>query len=123
MRARVPTEAEEQYLLARWLDANKVAWCHVPNGGYRNKVTASLLKRQGVKRGVPDILIFDAPAGRCGIAVELKRQTGGRVSPSQAIWHERLRNRDWVVIVAHGADDAISQLLDITGMSWRCVVG
>src|SRR5690554_7178377 len=34
---------------------------HTPNGGHRNVVVASKLKAQGVKRGVPDIVIVDRP--------------------------------------------------------------
>ena len=30
---------------------------HVPNGGKRDKATAAVLKRQGVKAGVPDIML------------------------------------------------------------------
>ena len=38
-------------------------WCHVPNGGLRNKITAYQLKRAGVKPGWPDMLLLD-PFGR-----------------------------------------------------------
>lgn len=31
---------------------------HVPNGGKRDKATAAVLKRQGVKAGVPDIMYY-----------------------------------------------------------------
>lgn len=37
---------------------------HVPNGGKRDATTAVALKRQGVKAGVPDIML---PAARAGI--------------------------------------------------------
>lgn len=36
---------------------------HVPNGGKRDAATAVALKRQGVKAGVPDIMLPAAMAG------------------------------------------------------------
>lgn len=45
---------------------------HVPNGGKRDKATAIALKRQGVKAGVPDI-VLPAPRGEYhGLYIELK---------------------------------------------------
>lgn len=46
------------------------------------------------------------------VALEMKRLTGGRVSPEQQAWHERLRAAGWVVVVGRGAADALSQLRD-----------
>ena len=40
---------------------------HVPNGGKRDKATAAVLKRQGVKAGVPDIMLPAARAGYHGL--------------------------------------------------------
>lgn len=45
---------------------------HVPNGGKRDKATAAVLKRQGVKAGVPDIMLPAARAGYHGLYIELK---------------------------------------------------
>ena len=45
---------------------------HVPNGGKRDAATAVALKRQGVKAGVPDIVLPAARAGYHGLYIELK---------------------------------------------------
>ena len=45
---------------------------HVPNGGKRDAATAVALKRQGVKAGVPDIMLPAARAGYHGLYIELK---------------------------------------------------
>ena len=45
---------------------------HVPNGGKRDRATAVALKRQGVKAGVPDIVLPAARAGYHGLYIELK---------------------------------------------------
>ncbi len=44
----------------------------MPNGGKRDKATAAVLKRQGVKAGVPDIMLPAARAGYHGLYIELK---------------------------------------------------
>jgi hypothetical protein len=79
----IPTEEQEQETLADLLDRVKyqgrpLRWCHVPNGGKRHIGTAVKMKKAGVKAGMPDILIFDAPpAVRWafkGAVIELKKK-------------------------------------------------
>lgn len=125
---RGPLEDEEQRLLAKALDAIPgLLWCHVPNGGHRLQGAAGALKAQGVKRGVPDVLIFTPPPGRPeakGVALELKRachrpkrpRQGARpwapgcFGPEQRTWLEALERAGWVVLVAFGAADALRQV-------------
>jgi hypothetical protein len=104
-----PTEDHEQEVVAQYLDLLKVLWCHVPNGGMRNQIVAVKLKRQGTKRGVPDILIFDPPpcGGYVGCAIELKRKKGGTLSEEQKDWRDDLRMCGWFTAVCKGADEAI----------------
>jgi len=90
-------------------------FCAVPNGGKRSRTEGAKLKAEGVSRGVPDILIFDAPsseelAGKVGTALEMKRKKGGRLSAEQKVWLKELEDRGWHVIVGRGAEDAIEQL-------------
>ena len=102
------SEEREQMKLAAYLDGQKFLWCHVPNGGHRRKVVAASLKRQGVKSGVPDVLIF-APTRA---AIELKRKSGGSVSANQRKWLDALGNAGWETYVARGADKAIEWLVE-----------
>ena len=71
-----------------------------------------MLSLSGVRRGVPDLLIFDAPpsATYVGAAVELKRIKGGRVTAPQKRWLESLAARGWLALVAKGSHDALEQL-------------
>ena len=103
-----PTEAQEQEELARWLDRHGVLWCHVPNGGNRSAVTGAQLKKQGVKKGVPDVIIF-----RGMVAIELKRQCGGVTSPEQRKWLEDLTEAGWTCYVCRGAKAAIDVLTNL----------
>lgn len=71
---------------------------HVPNGGKRDAATAVALKRQGVKAGVPDIMLPAARAGYHGLYIELKagkntttkKQRVVRVSTAAGLLYRRL---------------------------------
>jgi len=68
-------------------------------------------KALGVKKGVPDILIFEQPSDRIiGLAIELKREDGGCTTKEQRKFLEDLRNHGWATCVAHGAMKAIKWL-------------
>lgn len=108
------TEYEIQKRLAVILDQSRILWTATANGGKRDKRTALALKRSGVKRGVPDVLIFTpCPSGiGCGLAIELKRpkqegRSRGRVSDHQRIWLESLRSLGWRAEVAYGLEHAL----------------
>lgn len=112
------TEEQEQNILAGWLDSRLVRWCHVPNGGQRNHIVGAKMKRQGVKRGVPDVLIFTPPPPlnqAVGTAVELKRRGKHftKPRPEQLDWLRGLRECGWHTIIARGADDAIAKLTEL----------
>ena len=115
----VPLERDEQVQLAKYLDSLKLLWCHVPNeghGGYgkRAQVKGARLRAEGLKSGVPDILIFDrceveedgATIPHSGCAIELKRQKGGRISEAQKRWLVDLKRRGWFTAVCNGFDEA-----------------
>ena len=115
MRLRERTEEQEQRAVAQYLDMRGLLYCHVPNGGMRNKAEGGKLKAQGVKDGVPDILIFKPKNGAVGLAIELKRRTGGRLSPYQKYWLDELENNGWAVFVAEGSDAAIKAIENFYG--------
>lgn len=123
----IPSEEQEQRTLAAWLDLHKILWCHVPNGGARNKATAGKLRAAGVKAGVPDVLVFDPPTrcpdrakGGCHVigpehacpTFEIKRRMSlaSRISDSQQNWLLALGERGWVTRVCFGAGEAITLL-------------
>jgi hypothetical protein len=77
------TEEQIQVAVASYLDAKLPAswrWFHSPNGGHRLKSVAAKLKAQGVKPGVPDVVILRPHASP--IYIELKA-FGGVLTVSQ----------------------------------------
>lgn len=55
---------------------------HVPNGGRRDKVTAAIMKGQGVRKGIPDLFLSIPRGGKHGLYIELKA-LDGRTSDEQ----------------------------------------
>ena len=78
---------------------------HVPNGGKRDKATAVVLKRQGVKAGVPDIMLPAARAGYHGLYIELKAGEN-TTTKKQKEWLEYLRQQGYYTAVC-AADRAV----------------
>ena len=111
--SRLDTEDGEQRLLAMWLNLRGVLWTHCPNGGRRTIGVARKLKAAGVRKGIPDVLVFTKPPkqpGASGVALELKRSKGGQVSAAQKAVLAGLQECGWVCYVAHGAEAAIKFL-------------
>lgn len=89
----------------------------VPNGGHRNLVTAARLKEEGVRAGVPDIILAVARGGYHGLFVELKRaktagKSKGQVSACQKMMAEVLRGQGYRVVVCYGTCEAINAIID-----------
>jgi len=117
-----PPEEAEHMALVQWLELHAICYTHVPNEGLHKVQYRVKQKRLGVKPGVPDILIFDRPPlypENVGVAIELKRQKGGRVTPEQTAWLEHLKARGWAVVVCRGAMEAIKFLESLGyGRGW-----
>jgi len=70
------------------------------------------LKETGYKKGFPDLFIYEPRGDHHGLAIELKRDKGGRVSQSQKEWKERLEKRGYHATVAKGYEAAKAILLE-----------
>jgi hypothetical protein len=64
------------------------------------------LKAEGVTAGVPDLFVPEW----C-LWVEMKRQTGGTVSPAQKDWIKYLEGIGHTVIIGRGFENAREQVI------------
>lgn len=100
---------------------------HVPNGGKRDAATAVALKRQGVKAGVPDIVLPAPRAEYHGLYIELKAGENTTTAKQKA-WLTFLRQQGYYTAVCYGwqaAAELIERYLLHTaelgeaGQTWR----
>ena len=107
-----PTEHQEQTLFVQWARRAKLPIFAIPNGGHRHIKVAMKLKPEGVRAGIPDLLL-PIPVGKYhGLFVEMKRQKGGSVSKDQRYWHEILSSNGYKVVIGKGAESAKKQTLE-----------
>ena len=112
IKPRVQTEDQEQIALFNWAAMMNYKYpelrymYHVPNGGYRNKAEAGRFKAQGVKSGVPDIVLPAARGQYHGLYIELKRTEGGKLSADQRDWLEFLTEQGYYAAVCRGWEEA-----------------
>ena len=104
-----PSEHDEQVGFVNWFRTRfpKVLIFAIPNGGKRSIGAGKKFKAEGVVAGVPDLFI---PAW--DVWVEMKRKTGGRLSPDQKEMIKYLESEGYKVIVGKGATDASRQIME-----------
>ena len=78
----------------------------VPNGGYRTKTTAALMKAEGQLSGVSD-LIFLKRKGRCGALLLEAKVKGNYQSPTQREWQKRIEEDGYIYKVFHSVEEFI----------------
>ncbi len=85
----------------------------VPNGGKRAKITGAMLKREGVRAGVPDLIMpvmkwatALACVSRCGLIIEMKKPKG-RTSKEQREWLTFFETQGYQTAVCFSAQEAI----------------
>lgn len=98
-----PLESIEQINFCLWMDKNfpDIFYFAIPNGQLRNKTIAMKLKREGVKKGVPDIFLPE-----WNLFIEMKRKKGGVVSKEQKEVMEKLEKAGYKCLVARGFEQA-----------------
>jgi hypothetical protein len=106
------SESTEQQALFEWAEfaAKKTPELKllfaVPNGGKRDKVTGAILKREGVKSGVPDICLPVSRDGFHGLYIEMKV---GKNKPTekQLWWMGQLQKQGYMVEVCYSWGEAV----------------
>ena len=77
---------------------------HVPNGGQRNKITAAILKREGVVAGVADLILLVPNESHHGLCVEMKTPKG-RQTDNQKEWEALVLDQGYVYRIARNLHD------------------
>lgn len=112
-----PLESEEQKMLFKWAEIMERQYpelrfmYHVPNGGRRRTKEAANLKAEGVKAGVPDIVLPCPCGGYHGLYIELKRQKSGTVSDDQKRYLEFLNFAGYKAVICRGWEKARDEIM------------
>ena len=115
MKRITATESQEQIALFQWAATMEYKYpelalmFHIPNGGVRNIVTATRLKAEGLKAGVPDIFLPVSKNGWHGLFIEMKAQ-GGKVSESQRAWQKALIGQEYRTVICRGWEEAREEI-------------
>lgn len=127
LRKLLPKEADEQMLSCSWIATkfDYYEWIHIANENlFLSLLPMRLafriinhLKKLGLKKGVPDIMIFrtlelydsndEVEQIYKGLVIEVKRQIplDSPVSPEQAEWLTQMKLKNgWYSIVCYGAE-------------------
>lgn len=103
------SEHLEQVTLVNWFDLQhpklKGRLFAIPNGGHRHAAVAAKLKREGVRRGVPDLFLPVATATYAGLFIELKTLKG-RPTKEQKEWLEFLNEQGYKAEICYGWEAA-----------------
>lgn len=104
----VPSEHAEQVSLVQWFERQypQERIFAIPNGGKRGKLEAMRLKQEGVRSGVPDLMIPTPSGGFHGLFIEMKRSSGGTVAKEQKDWMSYLVLKGYKAEVCKGYKEA-----------------
>ena len=107
-----PTESAEQEALFEWAEYHMGRWpaleClyHIPNEGKRSAARGAQMKREGMKKGVPDLCLPVAMGAYHGLYIEMKRRRDGRLTKEQKEWMEKLNRYGNKAVVCRGWEEA-----------------
>lgn len=102
------SEFTEHIKLMTWIRAHKDISpyvIHIANERQCSPMHGAMLKRMGVKAGVPDLFFFIPANGYHGLWIELKK-TNGQISKEQRIFLHDAKSMGYSAKVCYGAKDA-----------------
>lgn len=116
-----PSEHDEQVAFIQWLELTGYMFSAIPNGGVRHIGQAMKLKAEGVRPGVPDVLVI---VNRMLVWIEMKRKDlkpkrggSGGVSLDQKKWIKALNEcSNCEVFVCYGAVEAIEKIRSLASL-------
>lgn len=112
MKTNIPTEHNEQSLVIKYCALLKIPIFHIPNGSYKSLTARIKSKQEGLKAGVPDLMIPIATKDYHGLFIEMKRVKNSKVSIHQNEWIELLNKQGYKAVVCYGSSEAIRTIED-----------
>lgn len=117
----LPTESQEQQAVIAWwasyartkqLDPRLLF--AIPNAAKRSYGLAARMRKEGLRSGVPDLMLTLPKTGHngagwslfSGLFIEMKR-IGAKPSPEQLAYIDLLRRQGYNALICYGADEAI----------------
>ena len=128
MKSKTLTEHEEQVSLLSQKGCHPMLYS-IPNGARTSISVAKRLKAEGLKKGVPDLILPIARLGYHSLYIEMKRhKPRGTTSKEQKVWHKALAKEGHLVYVCYGGEAAwtvlnnyINSKLTPEGKDWKKV--
>jgi len=113
-------EHREQAVVVRWFDLQHPSLrgrlFAVPNGAHlagsqqQRAAKMSKLKAEGLRDGVPDLLL-PVPRGQfCGLFIEMKPDQKAQLRSEQVDWLDFLGQQGYYAVVCRGSDAAIETI-------------
>ncbi len=81
----------------------------VPNGGARTAATGAILKREGVRKGIPDLLLAAPNKQYHGMFIEMKAGKNGE-TPEQKKFLDYVAEQGYVPCVSNSWEDAKTKI-------------
>ena len=113
MKNTTPLEKEEQIAFVEYCKAKGIRVVSTQNGfkmpkvGFNYIAYSNSLKKMGLSKGFPDLIVFAKNSQSNILFIEMKRQKGGTLQEEQKEWLQWLDENGYTVAVAKGADSAI----------------
>ena len=81
----------------------------IPNGGRRNKITAAIMKGEGVVPGAADLVLFYPSKEYHGLCIEMKTPVG-RQSDTQKDWMRAVEMAGYKYVICRSLEDFMWQV-------------
>lgn len=87
----------------------------IPNGFQGNSARGKWMRDEGLKRGVPDMMLAVPIHFFCGLLIEMKSPKG-KLTLKQSEWQFNLRKYGYKVHVCYSQDEAINTIKEYLGL-------
>ena len=109
-KSLIPTEHQEQSIVIKYCGLKKIPIFHIPNGSYKSVTARTKSKQEGLKAGVPDLMLPIPNKKYHGLFIEMKRIKNSKVSVQQKEWIDLLNKQGYKAVVCYGNNEAIKEI-------------